>query len=266
MKSTITWTVALIACAFAAITQAGPITLDSAILAADVSQDLTTIGGGPSDHKEGHDTGNLTQRSVTAAATASLPFGGINFGASRGNAAAKFDLLNETTLTVDGRVDSTVFVKSSPFTGKGNAHALATLFFKVTGIEEYTLTYDATLNGQAAGAAGLRINVLDAKRAIKQSITLDATDSGTAKSGFRALTLPSAGYTLVLDASAAADPVAVGNAAGDSTQVNYRVSLQPTGAAVSVPLPAPLIPGAILLAVAIIWTAGKRAGYSNLFR
>jgi hypothetical protein len=234
----------------------------SADLRADVLQDLTTIGGGPTDHKEGHDTGDLNKRNASASATAALPFGGIDYGASRGNASAKFDLLNGTTLTLDGQVDSTVFVKSTPFTGKGNAHALTTLFFSVTGDEAYTLRYDATLIGQAASAARLRVDVVNDNSAIQDSVALDATDSGQAKSGLRGLTLAPGNYGLTLDASAVADPVAIGNAAGDSAQVSYRVSLAPAGA-VSVPLPAGAVPGAIVMAAAITWTLSKRGDCSD---
>jgi hypothetical protein len=265
MKSAITWLAPIVACAFAATIHAGPVNLLSANLTADVSQDLSTIGGGPTDHQEGHDTGDLTKRSVTATATASLPFGGINYGASRGNATAKFDLLNETTLTLDGLVDSTVFVKSSPFTGKGNAHALTTLFFSVTGNEAYTLHYDATLIGQVASAAKLRVDVVNDNSAIQDSVTLDAANSAQPQSGSRNLTFAPGNYGVVLDASATADPVAIGNAAGDSAQVSYSVTLQPAGS-VAIPLPASFLPGAVVLTAAIIWTAGKRAGYSGRSR
>src|SRR4051812_35814928 len=100
---------ALILCLPAARSSAGPVTLLSADLRADVSQDLVTIGGGPTDHKEGHDTGSLSDPKVSASATAALPFGGIDYGASRGNANATLNLAATTTLHLDGEVDSTVF-------------------------------------------------------------------------------------------------------------------------------------------------------------
>lgn len=259
--------VSVIVCMFAARTIAAPVTLLSANLKADVTQDLTTIGGGPSDHKDAHDAGDLTKRSVFASATAALPFGGINLGASRGNAS--MDLTTpDDGISLAGSISSIVFVKSTPFTGSGAASASATVVFTVPSPGSYRFSWNATLQSQAPASAHVRADIKDATSALLASIDLAGDIVGNPQAGSHDLALAAGRFTFDLDAGGVANPVAVGNAEGDASTINYAVSLSAaassSGGGTTIPLPAPLLPGAIGIA-AVIWTAGKRSGCSGPF-
>jgi len=238
----------------------GPVTFMSADMRADVSVDAITVGGGATSHKEGHDTADLTKRVASAEATASLPFSGLDYPASRGSARANFNP-DDAGFRLDGNADAVVFVKSTPFSGSGTSQALTTLNFNLATPGSYDLRWEAgVLATTLSEKTRLNLSLLDSHGTSLALVNLGATISDR-QSGTRALDLAAGDYSFGLDAQANADLVGrLGE--GDSGNVSYQVSLAPSAGTggVTIPLPPALAPGLGVLGVAVVVVVRRRRG------
>ena len=234
---------------------AAPVTFTGATLRAETSGDALTAGGGRTAHAEDLDTGDLTKRSVTAEAIASLPFSGTDFPVSRNNASASLNSFGDG-LRVDGTADSIVFVKSSPFLGTGLARSLASVLFRVDLGGAHQLSYDASVVSTTPGQ-GTRLNLqlLDQAQQLIRQIALSSTIAQETQAASQSVNLAPGEYTLSVDAQAASDVTGFG--AADSGNVRYQVTLAPDGSGtgggggVVIPLPSAMLSGLAVLPVAL---------------
>ena len=240
---------------------AGTVTFVSADLRATVSGDALTVGGGPTSHAEDSDTGNLTDRNVSAEATASLPFSGTDFPVSRNDASATISEAGGG-IRIDGTANSVVFVKSSPFTGKGSASSLVNLLVKVDSPGAYRLAYDAMVTALTPnGNTRLKIDLLDQASNPVSQITLASRIVQETQADSRVVNLAAGNYALSVDAAAAADMIG-GFGAGDSGNIQFAVTLADAsggggGGGVVIPLPAGVWMGLAMLPV-LFWGMRKK--------
>ncbi|HEX8523628.1 MAG TPA: hypothetical protein VF669_15340 [Tepidisphaeraceae bacterium] len=247
-----------LACLFASSLFASTVTLTAASINATVSTDASTVGGGPSKHAENNDVGDLTKRSVTASAAASLPFSGVDFPVSRAQSTGSYTLSNNDRIDFSGAVDTTVYVKSSPFTGKGSADLTTDLLFNVIGGGLYQIGYQATMSALMSTTTALSADLTTAAGDPVFRFNQPAGTTQQLYSGGQNFFLAPGDYRLKVVASANAD---AGLGAGDSASIQYQVNLNPAQTAV-VPLPPAAWSG--VATIALISIAGMRSGCSGL--
>jgi len=228
----------------------GSISLISSGLRADVVEDISTIGGGPSNHKEGHDTGDLAKQHASAQATASVELHGT-IGASTGNANAAIKPSGSAIL-FDGEVDTTLYLKSTPFTGMGSAMAATEAHVHAAQAGSYEIAYDATLFYLDPSEVSLTLALLNSGGGNVTNLDITSPVSGTRTTGKRVVDLEAGDYSLKVNASAVADPVKINSPVGDSTEIIYHASFAPQGSTPAVPLPAAVGPGALVLGAALL--------------